>query len=612
VVAIRQKRMVEAREPPGSAGAPAARARELRFPGWWTPLIAIALFPLVFAVYWTSLPIQSSDSKWCIPVALSILSEGNTDLDEHRGLFPGAPRTRLERVGEHVYNRYPLGPSLFALPAVAAVRFFGGGDEAVLEKRVAIEHFTAAAVVALCAPLLYALLRTASLSPGRSVLGVLVFALCTPAWSTASRAMWQHGPSMLLLSAALLLLVRSRARPPLIQFVSIPLALAYVMRPTNALPVVAVTVLVAVAHRRFLPRYLAWSLPVAVPFFAYNLWIYGAPLSPYFLPRTGGLGGDLLREGLPGNLISPSRGLFFFSPVLVFSVYGAILKWTDRSFNSLDLTLLVVVIAHLMLMSAWPIWWAGHAVGPRLLTELMPHFVYFLAPALPRLRLRAPRRRRALAASFALLAALSFFLHWRGAHEREVWLWNSQPFDIDVYQQASLPFPISQSPHRLWSWRDPQALRGLGLVDLEDYYESYYRSALQPHALGELFRHDESASAIFATGWSSPESAFRWTDARRAHILFVPAEARPAPSTLLINASSLGSQEIGISLNGVEIGEVRFGRIPQTVSVGFDGDLLEAGEVNRLSFRIEGARQPGNGDPRLLGLALRSFRMAAP
>jgi len=44
---------------------------------------------------------------------------------------------------------------------------------------------------------------------------------------------------------------------------------------------------------------------------------------------------------------------------------------------------------------------------------------------------------------------ISFTIHFRGAHRRSAWDWNSQPVDVDV------------DPTRIWDWRDPQFLRGL-------------------------------------------------------------------------------------------------------------------------------------------------------
>src|SRR5207247_9569316 len=69
------------------------------------------------------------------------------------------------------------------------------------------EQIIASSLVAFTALLLYAMARR-ELSTTHAAVFVLVFAFGTSAWSTASRSLWQHGPSMLILAAALLVLSR--------------------------------------------------------------------------------------------------------------------------------------------------------------------------------------------------------------------------------------------------------------------------------------------------------------------------------------------------------------------------------------------------------------------
>jgi hypothetical protein len=52
------------------------------------------------------------------------------------------------------------------------------------------------------------------------------------------RALWQHGPSMLMLTLALWLIVVAHERPWVVQFASLPLAFSYVVRPTNVVSIV--------------------------------------------------------------------------------------------------------------------------------------------------------------------------------------------------------------------------------------------------------------------------------------------------------------------------------------------------------------------------------------
>ena len=65
-----------------------------------------------------------------------------------------------------------------------------------------------------------------------------------------ARALWQHGPSMLMLSVSLTLAVASRQHRRAIWFLGAVLGAAYVVRPTNAIAVVALTGWVAWAPTR--------------------------------------------------------------------------------------------------------------------------------------------------------------------------------------------------------------------------------------------------------------------------------------------------------------------------------------------------------------------------
>ena len=94
------------------------------------------------------------------------------------------------------------------------------------------------------------------LTRSRSIFLALLFAFATSAWSTASRDLWQHTFSVLFLAVALYLILLARKRPPAVQFAGVFLALAYIARPTNSIPVLLLTVYVALEYRKYLPGYL--------------------------------------------------------------------------------------------------------------------------------------------------------------------------------------------------------------------------------------------------------------------------------------------------------------------------------------------------------------------
>jgi hypothetical protein len=400
----------------------------------------VAVLVTVFSTHVGSPVITPFDSLWTIPTARSIIRHGDTNLDEHRKRIAALGLYQIDLVRGHYYSLFPIGCSILAIPVVAPldlaqVRLTDGQ----------VEKLVASIVVALTAMLLYLVARR-SLATAPALAITFVFAFCTAAWSTASRALWPHGPSMLMLALALWLLVRAERTPSMARFASLPLAFSYVVRPTNAVSIAVLTLFVSLRHPRHFVRYLLWSLPVAVPFVVFDLVVYGAIVPWYYSPgRIGHT--STYGEALAGNLVSPGRGLFVFSPILLLAVWGAWLALRRR--DGLGLCALVIVVLHWATVSSFPHWWAGHSYGNRYLSDVLPLLVYLMVPAVSALPGLPPGRRASIGIGCALLALASLAIHARGATTLRVYEWNRVPVDIDV------------APARLWDWRDPQFLRGL-------------------------------------------------------------------------------------------------------------------------------------------------------
>ncbi len=441
--------MTDAPERPAAAEPHPKRGRLRR------ALIAFGVFAVVFLVHVFSTMQHKADSILTIPRAMSILTEGNTDLEEYGALLAIHPRQyMLETVDGRTYCMYPIGPSLIALPFVAVADAFwkspdGQSYREFLKTNLAcgLEEFIASLCVATACLFVYLAVRRRTGGEWPALLVVFVLAFSTTAWSTASRALWQHGPSMMFLSVALYLLVVAEKRPAAAQFASLPLAAAYVMRPTSSIAILVLSALVLWKHRRYFLRYALWSLPIAVPFVLFNLGLYGSILSPYYTPHA-------LRLPTPfwpafmGHLVSPARGLLVFSPVLVLVAAGVGIKWKEKRLDALDLALGVIVAAHWVTISkmGWA-WWGGHGYGPRFFTDVLPFLVWFLVPVAEKLARPLTPARVALAATFFLLTALSVAVHYRGANHSAVWQWNVVPNNVDL------------NTERLWDWNDPPWLR---------------------------------------------------------------------------------------------------------------------------------------------------------
>jgi hypothetical protein len=435
---------------------------------WYVPLL---LFALVYTVYVTSKVRIQTDSIWSIPTAASLLHEGNTNLDEFRETFTTYTRHGVREHEGHAYYEYPMGAVLAALPFLAGFealvslldpllphlgrlgqdwlewhRAFNSTGNIDLgfynrtEQRIASFYVAAAAVLVFLTAR-----RRASMKVALTV--ALLFALGTTAYSTASRALWQHAPSLLTTASVVYLLTGPAQTSRTALLTGLVVALSYVCRPTNSLTVMVVTALYVLRWRRLLPAYFGGAALVAVPFCAYNLAIYGSLFAPYYIQPLDPTGGHFL-EALVGHLISPSRGLFIYSPILLLSVVGMVGAVRRRTLTAPQVAFLAILLLHWLAVSAFPVWWAGHSVGPRFFTDVLPYLAWFLHEPVAS-ALEAPRQRPILAAALGVLAAVSITFHWKGATAPGVHMWNAGPPDVD------------EAPARAWDWSDPQFLRGL-------------------------------------------------------------------------------------------------------------------------------------------------------
>ncbi|HEV2125076.1 MAG TPA: hypothetical protein VGW38_20190, partial [Chloroflexota bacterium] len=389
----------------------------------------LLLFFAVLTVYLTSPVVTVTDSRLTVPTALSVVREFDLDLDEFQTVAALGPAYDIVERRGHKYGYFPYGPAILAVPPVLAleglkVAGLGGGTEALIneDNAWAVEVVTASVVTAATAVVLQAIAFLVLSGSQRrrwwlSVGAALVFAFATPAWSTATRALWQHGPTMFFQAVALLLAVRSRTKPESARWMGVPLVLAYVMRPTAAILVASLSLWVVLRRRAFLLHFAVSGLVVAVLFAAVNYVSYGTILPPYFdAGRLGGRGVPL--EALAGTLVSPSRGLLVFSPVLILAVAGVVVRVRSRRFDALDAAVVTSVVMFWLSISAFPHWWGGNAYGPRLLTDVVPMLLYLLLPVVDAI----PNKRwsdflshqRVFAAVCSVLLILSVVNHAQG------------------------------------------------------------------------------------------------------------------------------------------------------------------------------------------------------
>ncbi len=377
-------------------------------------------------------------------------------------------------------NTYGIGVGIAALPFYAAIAAY---DRKLLDN-IKVLWFTgkvaAATYVALSAMLVFLILCLLC-SQRIAFLVSLFYALGTCVYSVASQTLWQQTPSIFFVTLATYFFLRSehlqmiaRANeskkaplprqgwhqpnfalnlPSLMQLLNfdtvlcgLAVGLAAFCRPTNFLLVPLFGSYFFLLRRQRALAFLLGVLPMLIIQFYYNFVIFGH-MTKFGQTEIGrniaqfktGLAEVWqwnFRESIPGMLFSPSRGLFFFSPLLIIGILGVWEIFKNKKWLPFRY-LIPIPLTFFLIQASWFDWWGGWSYGYRTLLEACPFLCLFLAPALE--KNRSLWRRSA----FALLFVWSLSVQFVGAYSYD-YTWNSRPCDVD---RATCRF-------RLWTLKD--------------------------------------------------------------------------------------------------------------------------------------------------------------
>lgn len=400
--------------------------------------IALSLF--VCAISVLTLPPGSGDSMWNVPVGLSLIKEGNIDLDEYSNLIESRNYYGITEFNGSYYNYFPIGGTIIPFPLI----YIG---HIIFEENISlIELLSSKLMFSITVFTFYLLCWIVSKDIKISIILSSIFAFATPNLYILSGALWTHGSAELMIILSLLApLYGKRKQSDIIPaFSAIFLFLGYLARPTVALLAPIVFLYIILTRRRSAVLFIGLGIACLSIFIIWSLIAFGVPLPPYYAASRLSL--ETFTTALVGQLASPNRGLFIFVPFVLFSIVGMHKAIKDPNADLIFKLLPIHIVTYAIVLAMFPHWWGGHSYGPRLYTELMPIFAIYLYWVIITLQ-KEDRAYKplifigiitycVLVQSFAVVDP-SYSVH----------AWNSLPVNVDL------------APERIWDWSDMQIFR---------------------------------------------------------------------------------------------------------------------------------------------------------
>lgn len=374
--------------------------------------IQLALFFALLISYTYFLPRwQDPNQNSRIDMVLAVVDDGTFQIDRYV-----KNTVDYAKVGDHYYSDKAPGAAFVGIPVYALLRAVldlpvvdgliqsvsdndalkatlrEDGSGLLVEKihfamaQVALTFAAAALPTALMGVLLFILLGRFLFDPWKRVVVVLAYGLLTPAFAYAG-AFYGHQLAAACLFAAFYLLFMSRAPISPGALAGAGFLMGYSVISEYPAALVVAVLLIYAGYRvgwRSLPR-LGWLLAPAAMLggglMLYNNTIFGSPFdlgygyselwvaehSQGFMSLTA----PTLRAVL-GITISPFRGLFFYSPLLLLGIAGFVLWWQARVERAVFWVALAAVVSIFYFNAASGMWWGGFAVGPRYLLPMLP------------------------------------------------------------------------------------------------------------------------------------------------------------------------------------------------------------------------------------------------
>lgn len=424
----------------------------------------IIIYLFVYNLHYEAPVFNQTDSIWNTPTAISIVNNGDLNLNEYSDIFPIALNVNLWKSKGNYYNYYPYGLSILSAFPVLFIKYYYKWfmnkdiEDKFRTSSIRLDKNIASFFMAISSCIVFLISFKITQNYINSIFLSIVFAFGTIAFSGTSRGLWQHNGTFFLYFAIIYILLNNSDFAVLklqgeskkvfgfslhqigIILSAFPLYFSYLVRPTSLVPIFFISVAIVLCLKKNFIFFFIIGFSTLAIFFATNYSIFGTLNHPYYdFDKVSST--DTFLEALLGNLISPGRGMFIYSPFLIFSIYGIYLKYKNENLRFYEIAFILIIIFHWIIISRNKNWWGGHSYGYRLMSDILPFMFYYF--------IYYWKYERFKIIKFAALLAvlISFYMNIFGAIYMNSYTWNLLPVNIDDF------------PERNWNWSDPPFLR---------------------------------------------------------------------------------------------------------------------------------------------------------
>ena len=329
------------------------------------------------------------------------------------GEFPAWTAIIRWPVTHHWVDAHPVGEAILIAP------FFGMAHALTRWTNLSPDGFTpyyqhAAGLAGLCYVVagLWFLQRLLSRHFSARVVEATLLALLTGTslfhYATFD-SVWSHAFSFALCAALLDRLDAwqpGRTRDDVV--IGVLAGLLILVRHTNIL--MPLCFVAAVRSRRLALTTMGIAALAVLP----QLWLYHRATGYWLVSSYGQLGFTFASPHIWGVLASPTKGVFFWAPLLLLAVAG--FGWLPASLRRWRLPAAVMLMLDTYVIASWWDWQFGASYGHRGFVDVYPVLALGLASAFAHAA-GIPRLRGVLTAVVVLLCALSIFQmlqYWHG------------------------------------------------------------------------------------------------------------------------------------------------------------------------------------------------------